>query len=192
MVDRRRVAEPGQRAADDVGLGRVEVAAGGVDAQRPARRPGTASRPTAPANAEVRRQPPGGQFARRLGRDEKTIERPLGAREIGGRCGIRIERKRWRAGVVAEWPRLRCPVKVAQGSGEAIEMMLRPVVVAVNGINQRADDTAAAVAWPRWLPDGAVFFGSRRTRRDPAAGCPLRAAHALAHAGLHRRRARTR
>ena len=36
MCDDRRVAQPGERAADQITLGWVQVAAGGIDAQRPA------------------------------------------------------------------------------------------------------------------------------------------------------------
>jgi len=103
VIDRGRLAETGLRADDQIRFGRMEVAAGRIDAEGPSRA------------AEL--------FP---GRQAQRIPQEIGEQMAGAGSGQRTLR---RAAVRPEGIRLRRPVQITDGPGEAIEMVLGAVVI---------------------------------------------------------------
>ena len=134
MVHSRRACQARHSTTDDVCLGRVEVAARRIHAQRP------------PRSAELlpRREPKRmpehvaecGRRQRR--RRARGIEEPVvrdGSRKIVAdrRGRRRVQGKGRSPAVGAERVRLRRPVQISKRLGEPVEVMLRAVVVMLNG-----------------------------------------------------------
>jgi hypothetical protein len=106
VIDCRRLAETGLRADDQIRFGRMEVAAGRIDAKGP------------PGAAEL--------FPRR---QAQGIPQEIGEQMAGAGSGQRTRR---RATVRPEGIRLRRPVQITDGPGEAVEMVLGAVVIIAN------------------------------------------------------------
>jgi len=106
VIDRRRVAKTSRRAGDEVGFGRMEVAAGRIDAKRPSRR-----------------------LELFPSREAQRVPQEIGQYVAGTRMR---ERKHRRATVRPEGIRLRRPVQITERPGEAVEMVLGAVVIVAN------------------------------------------------------------
>ena len=103
VIDRRHLAESWLRADDQVRFGRVEVAAGRIDAKGPSRA------------AELL-----------PGRQAQRIPQEIGEHMTGAGVGQRTLR---RAAVRPERIRLRRPIQITERLGEAVEIVLGAVVI---------------------------------------------------------------
>jgi len=124
VINRGRAGQSLDRAGDDVGFGRVKVAARRVGAQRPSRI----------AELFPRRE---AQGVSQDGADVPAMA-DCGLRiadrwRIVGCVGPRVERVLARTGERSKRVGLRRPVEIAEGTGEAVEVVLGPVVIGVDG-----------------------------------------------------------
>ena len=127
VIHRRLVGEARQRSADHIRFGGMEIPARRVDPQRPSRRLKTLPRRESERMPEHVADSSGTQLFRRHLEPARLIE----ARAGGDIAGL-MEREDRRIRKPAKRARLRCPVEMAERSGEPLEMMFRPVVVAIH------------------------------------------------------------
>ncbi len=124
MAHRGRVQQARNRAGNEVGLGRVQIAAGGIDAQRPTAGPGLfpgGQRQT------VIKQARNGFTAGRGGINAALDQGPF----IGGtnRLGKVIERKDVTPGITPEGIGLRRPIEEARSRRIGMEAVFGGFVV---------------------------------------------------------------
>jgi len=111
VIDAGDVAETGRRPRDEVRLGRMQIAARRVDAQRPA----------CAAILLPRREP------------ERVAQEIADARGFSRGVGPRSEQDFAPAAIRPEWIGLRGPVQIPEGRGESMEVMFRAVVILDGG-----------------------------------------------------------
>ncbi len=147
MLPRRIVVHAA--VADQVRLGRVEIAARGIDPERPAGAANLLPRRQPQGTAEQGRDACVGDGGNRRGRVEQGV--------IGNIGGEDVPRKgnEGRAGVAAERIGLCRPVEMTSRPGEAVEMVLRGLVIREGRVVG--------------TPEGAPYFDSSLIRRSSSA-----------------------
>ena len=135
VVDRGRVRQATHGAADDVRLGRMEIAARRIHPQRPTRlaEPLPGGEPER-VPEHITKSGGAQRFSPLLEIEQLIVGRgpwQVAVREDRGR---RVQRKDWRPVERAKWTWLRRPVEIAERPGEVLEVVLRAVVVAMDGL----------------------------------------------------------
>ena len=146
MAHHRPLAESDNRAADQIALRRVEVAAGGIDAQRPAHIPDPL--PGREGQAVIQELRDAGSI-QRPGRQRPVYKDRLEERVVPRRD--MVERDQRRAGVTPERIGLRGPIEPAGPEGIALQMVLgrlmegKDLVEVADCLHRKAEQAHVAV-----------------------------------------------